>query len=147
MFIEIRMIDNRHQNSFWYGGEVATIKHKSYIFHIDAIGDMRGTLLDKNGDELVYVKDKGNNGTFYGEMRHHIKDDKEIASLSRDGRLVMENNNWWECSMTDGKGTWHDLMWCLDSDLILDAVDEVLDTIDEVIEDFELNDACRKEKC
>lgn len=136
MEIKINMIDRCHQHSYWYGGEAAVIKYKGYIFCIDASGDIRCSLLDENNNELVYVKDKCNTGRFYDEMRHYIKNDSELKELELNGRLVMENNNWWECSMITSDGIWHDLMWCLDSDFIMEAVNEVLDAIDEVISDF-----------
>lgn len=137
MYITMNIIDHDHQCHYWYGGEVATIKHhKGYTFHIEALGDVRCYLLDKNNNELAYVKDKSNSGAFYGEMCNHIKNDKELMKYIRSGELEIENNNWWECSMTDIHG-WHDLGWVLNADLITEAVDEVLDALDAVISDFE----------
>lgn len=136
MEIKINMIDGCHQHNYWYGGEAAVIKYKGYIFCIDAIGDMRCLLLDKNNDKLIYVKDKCNAGKFYDEMSRYIKNDVELRKLESDGRLVMENNNWWECSVIDPSGVWHDLMWCLDSDHIMKAINEVLDSMDDVISDL-----------
>lgn len=137
MNITMNIIDQHHQRHYWYGGEVATIKYyKGYTFHIEAIGDVRCWLMEEDNHELAYVKDKGNNGAFYGEMRNYIKDDAELIKYIRSGRLVVDNNNWWECSMTDIHG-WHDLGWVLDADLITEAIDEVLDALDAVISDFE----------
>ena len=53
MYIIMNIIDHDHQCHYWYGGEVATIKHhKGYTFHIEALGDVRCYLLDENNNEL-----------------------------------------------------------------------------------------------
>jgi hypothetical protein len=47
--------------------------------------------------------------------------------------LAIENNNWWECFVTDAQDNFHDLMWALSDDDIFSAIDEVLGSLDETI--------------
>jgi hypothetical protein len=121
---------------YWYGGCVAKIQHKGFTFIIEAIGDVKATLLDKKGEELCTVKDKSNQGRFDSEMSHFIKTDQELLDLEEKGRLIFDNNNWWECVVLDSKGKLHDMMWVLDSMHIEDAVEEVKGAVEEVIARF-----------
>lgn len=138
MKIEIyNLIDSQHQLHYWYGGDCASIKHKGYEFILSANGDVNTTLLDKKNNEIAYVKDKNNAGSFYWEMREHIKNDKELIKYIRDGSLVLDNNNWWEVFVYDNSGNFHDIMCCLDSDYLLDAITEICDSVDEIIKYIE----------
>lgn len=132
--IEIEQyIDEYHITHYWYGGDTAHIKYKGYIFHISAIGDICATLLSENNEELVYVKDKNNGGSFYCEMHNFIENDETIIKKTNNGNLVFENNNWWEISATDPEGVWHDLFWCADGYSLSDAVDECLENMEKYI--------------
>lgn len=135
--LEIDIIDTRHLSSLWYGGDVATILYRNYTFVIAAIGDVRTSLLDDNDEELVYVRDKGNNARFYDEMHYYIRNDRQLTNLIRKGRLVFSNNNWWECYLELPTGEYVDLMWCLDADTIDDAVKEVTESMDDIIKQYQ----------
>ena len=137
--IFVEKIESYRQHSLWYGGGTVEIKYQGYTFSIDAIGDIRA-LLCEDDIELAYVKDKCNNSNFYCQMLSYLKSDKELLQ-ALDGKhelykLSLEDSNWWECSVTDEKGVWHDLAWCLDSDYLLDAVVEVLANMDSVIDEM-----------
>ena len=60
----IDFIDNDHKDCSWYGGTVAEVKYKDYLFSLEARGDIICTLFDKNENELGYVKDHNNGSSF-----------------------------------------------------------------------------------
>lgn len=132
-------IQNGKQLHYWYGGFVSEILYKGYVFKLEANGDVRAALSDVDGEELVYVKDKSNQGRFLDEMSVYIENDQQLLDLMEEGRLVFDNNNWWECFVIDLNGQWHDLMWDLDSMNYFDAVDEIIENMDEVIGHLEKN--------
>jgi len=117
-------IDDNHLSSLWYGGSVATIKfYNGVVGCIDALGDVYATLNDPvDNHEISYVKDKGNNGNFYCEMNSFIKNDDDLAKKINNSELVLDNNNWWEISVVDKDGDWHDLMWRANADGLYDAI-------------------------
>lgn len=137
-----QVVTDNKQHHFWYGGEVAEIKYKGNVFLIEAIGDVRLSLIENN-KEVAYVKDKNNQGNFYHVMNSHVKDDKELEKLLEehysfsdrtDGKyLDIENNNWWECFIIDENGKHHDLMWNLESSNFKEAVVEVLFQMKEML--------------
>lgn len=126
-------IDIDHQDSLWYGGSVAEIKYKGYTFDISATGDVYATLLNSDGEEIAYVKDKNNSAAFYGEMQSYIKNDKQLYKAQNSGRLILDHSNWWECFLTLPNGTFVDMMLSLDASTISEAIEEVAATMDEII--------------
>lgn len=129
-----QFVDDTHLAHFWYGGDAVNIHYNGYTFHISAIGDVRATLLSDKNEEIAEVKDKNNAGVFYDEMKHHLKNDQDLFTQIEKGKLIFENNNWWEISCTDAEGFWHDLFWCADGYLIQEAVGEALENMDKYIE-------------
>lgn len=125
-------IDNNHQLSYWYGGECARVEHKGYTILIEAIGDIRVSY-ELNGEEVAYCKDKGNGGRFYGIMAEYFKNDAEVLKAMQNEELIFDNNNWWELSIIDPQGEWHDLMWCAESDMLMGAIEEAKERFDEMI--------------
>lgn len=130
-------IDLNHRYHYWYGGDVAEIKYKEYTFSVSAIGDVIANLTDNIGDEIARVKDKGNNGVFYDEMRSYITGDEQLMQFIAEERLIFDYNNWWECFVTLPSGEFIDLMWALDGNKIDEAVKEVLEEMDQVIKNIE----------
>ena len=131
-------ISLKRMDSYWYGGNVADVIYNGYTFHIEAIGDVCASLLSNHDDrQLCYVKDKNNAGVFRCEMQQYFRTDKVLDKLLRGEHhsyyLSIENNNWWECFLTDPQGNFHDLMWVLNDDDIFSAIDEVLENFDEII--------------
>lgn len=120
--------DDNHLSSLWYGGEIATVKFPNgAIGCIDAIGDVCATLTDLTDEhEIAYVRDKGNNGIFYCEMSPYIKSDVDIGRKEAEGELLFDNNNWWEISVVDKDGEWHDLMWASDCDDLYGAIEDCI---------------------
>ena len=129
----IDLIDDQHQLSFWYGGECARVEHKGYTVLIEAIGDIR-VWYTVNGENIAYCKDKGNNGNFYYVMSGYFKNDTEVLKAMQNEELLFDNNNWWELSIIDPQGVWHDLMWCAESDMLTEAIEEAKEHFDEMIE-------------
>lgn len=145
-------VSEKRQHSLWYGGDVCIIERNNYKYHLSALGDVIATLYkidSKSGMEstLFYVKDKYNMADFGMELKNYIDSDEKlqemlegkIVSSSNDNNsliLEMDDNNWWEVSVTSPDGVWHDLMCCLDSDKFEDALLEVLESLDELIEDL-----------
>ena len=76
--LEVDIIDTKHQNNLWYGGDIAEIKYKNHRLVIAAVGDVRVEVADENDNYVGYVKDKNNAGIFYKEFRHFIRDDKQF---------------------------------------------------------------------
>lgn len=130
-------IDVKHLIHYWYGGDVAEIKYKGYTLAICANGDVVADLSDANGDEITRVKDKGNNGVFYDEMRAYISGDAQLRKLISEERLMFDYNNWWECFVTTPSGQDIDAMWDMDAYTMDEAIKEVLEEMDQVIESLE----------
>lgn len=133
--LEIDIIDTQHLSSLWYGGDVAEIKYKGYTFMVAALGDIVAELLDGNGDQLAYVKDKYNSGRFYDDMGYYVRNDKMLKRLT-ENRLYFFDNNWWECYVILPTGEYVDLMWWLDADAVDDAVREVIESMDDIIDQY-----------
>lgn len=129
----IDLIDDQHQLCFWYGGECARIEHKGYTVLVEAIGDIY-VIYEPSGEYKTHCKDKGNNGNFYHVMSEYFKNDEEVSRAMQNDELVFENNNWWELSIIDPQGVWHDLMWCAESDMLTEAIEEAKEHFDEMIE-------------
>lgn len=136
-------IDNDHCSHYWYGGECARIDYKGYTALIAAIGDVYAEYAP-NGDYKTHIKDKNNAGVFYHEMSQYIKDDSELYAAIESEDLIIDNNNWWECSIIDPQGNWHDLMWCLDADYLDEAIEEAKDGLDRMIQYIEERWKCEQ---
>lgn len=133
-----KSLGKRRQDSLWYGGRVAEIEYKGYVFIIGAYGDVIATLLDKDMyTEIAYVRDKQNLGRFLEKMGQYIKTDKQLEKLESEGRLVLENNNWFEVLIDGPDGESYDLGWVTNDYSYAGAIQEVLDEMDNVIRDIE----------
>ena len=131
----INFIDNEHKDCSWYGGAVAEVKYKDFLFSLEARGDVNCTLFDKNGDELGYVKDRNNAGSFRYEMAHCLENDTELYKAKEDGRLVFENNNWFEIFVRTPAMEWKQVTWLSESEDIEECVFEMIETMDEMIQE------------
>lgn len=137
---------HRRLNCLWYGGSLAVINVSDTLsLDLSIRGDVYAWLIDKTGNELARVKDKGNNGSFTDWMLPYIKTDKQLKKVLRDGRLILDYNNWIEYDgnlITDkeaGVGKFIDLGLICDNildDDILVAIDEALDCIDRIREEL-----------
>lgn len=130
------LIDDDHLSHYWYGGQCAKIKHKGYTASIEAIGDVYAEYAP-NGKYRHHVKDKSNSGVFYHEMSDYLRNDKALYAAIKNGDLLIDNNNWWECYIVDKDGNEYDLMWCLDADYLTDAIEEVKEQLDDMIKYIE----------
>jgi hypothetical protein len=134
--------EENKQNSLFYGGDIVSLSYKGFTFVISAIGDIRVTIINKITKEETYIKDKQNFGKFAEELEHafNVKNDEELTKFLNDENYDFDwsDNNWWECGMIDPNGKWNDLMWCLDSDEINQAIEEVINSeaIDGYIEEY-----------
>lgn len=135
----IDFIDNDHKDCSWYGGTVAEVKYKDYLFSLEARGDIICTLFDKNEKELGYVKDRNNGSSFRYEMAHCLANDAELYRAKEDGRLVFENNNWFEIFVRTPDKEWQQATWLTETDDIEDCVFEMIETMDEMIEELGLS--------
>lgn len=120
--IELKLNSNdiydKRQYEIWYGGEIAAFEYRSrYFVSIRATGDVKADLNDENGETIIRVKDKQDNGRFYDEMQVYIPDDEKLDRyLGYDGknwtgeaRLIIWDNNWMEAKIYDNKeGIWLD---------------------------------------
>lgn len=132
------------QNEVWYGGEIASFEYQDrYSVYIEAIGDVEMSLYDENGEYITRVKDRGNNGLFYDEMRFYIPDDETLERYyGLDGetaRLIVVDSNWLEIQIYDHEEEiWFDLDIILDCDGVLDiGYEKVLGLVEEAIEENE----------
>ncbi len=133
----IDFIDNDHKDCSWYGGAVAEVKYKDHLFSLEARGDINCTLFDKNENELGYVKDRNNAGRFCSEMAHCLANDTELHKAKEDGRLVFENNNWFEIFVRTPDEQWQLMTWLSSTDDIEECVLEMIETMDEMIEELD----------
>lgn len=132
------------QNEVWYGGEIASFEYQDrYSVYIEAIGDVEMGLYDENGDYITRVKDRGNNGLFYDEMRSYIPDDETLERYyglgGEKARLIVVDSNWLEIQIYDHEEEiWLDLDIILDCDGVLDiGYEKVVGLVEEAIEENE----------
>lgn len=135
----INFIDNDHKDCLWYGGPVAEVKYKDFLFSLEARGDVNCTLFDKNNNELGYVKDRNNAGRFRDEMAHCLANDAELHKAKKEGLLIFENNNWFEVFVRTPNMEWQQTTWLSESDDLEECVLEMIETMDEMIEEIEKN--------
>lgn len=137
--------DCKRLDSFWYGGEFATIKVSDELSVVLSIcGDVSAYLLDEEGEEIEGVLD---NGTLYDNMSPYLSDDDKLFQALENNKLILEDNNWIEYdgifkvpgtnnyAFTD-IGSYGDNK--LDGD-ILEAINEALDDIDSIIDSIKLD--------
>lgn len=130
----------KRQDSLWYGGAVAVISYRSWKFELYACGDVYAELYDRQEDRLlVYVKDKNNLGLLGEKLRPYINSDQALCAAIHGThtryQLSLNHGNWWEGFAYDPAGQFHDLMWCLESNTLLDALVEILSEMDTVIKE------------
>jgi hypothetical protein len=144
LHLDPKYIYENKQHCYWYGGTIGSIDYKGCTVCIQVIGDLIATLYDvETGEELVYSKDKSNNGRFYDEMRYFIKTDEELESIitrglnineeiergKKEGKkyvLYVDYNNWIEFTIYDNKE---------DKWVQVSSLDSVIET-DDVLEAF-----------
>ena len=141
-----KQFDPNKLNCLWHGGWYAYIKLSEDLdIEIGAMGDVCASLFDRSGEQIAYVKDKGNDGYFSEAMRGYIRDDKHLKELLNAGALVLENNNWIEYGGIyypygrDVPGIAVDLGMITDNivdDDVLNAIDDVLSSLEEIKKDI-----------
>lgn len=122
------IIDDKHLDCFWYGGQIGTFEYKGYTVSIEVHGDVSVTLLDSSFQEnLLHYNNRDNSGAYKNtEALELICDDETLHKLIDDGRLVFSNNNWVEYLVFDPDDQMVDnVAW----DNILD--NNVLDVFDD----------------
>lgn len=140
--------DKKHLSSLWYGGKVATIKYKGYLFSLEANGDVKCSLFDKDNEEVARVKDKRNGACFFSVMYQYLKNDKEIMLARQNGgkfyknnsfkySLVFEDENWFEIFVNSPDGEFHDLSIVCDADNLQECIIEMATSMDEIIKYLE----------
>jgi hypothetical protein len=139
-------ISLKRMSSFWYGGNMVSITYKGYDFHIDACGEIRASLFAKPNDkEVCECNDRSSAGLFKQNMAPYFRSDKVLNESLNGGHhlywLAIDNNNWWECFVTDPNGNFHDLMWALSHDSLFEAVAEVIGNLDEIIKNIKEDEA------
>ena len=132
----------RRYSSLWYGGTVVKNGYKGWTFQILANGDVCADLYRKSDAEtaILSVSDRHNAGRFGRKVKRYLCTDRALndALCHRHSRyaLIANSSNRWECFATDPHGCFHDLMWPLDSDHILQGIAEVLFFLDYTIQEF-----------
>lgn len=118
----------------WYGGLVAEVSCMDSEYRLMANGDVIVNLIDKKtNDEVVYVKDKSNGGTFYSLMCPYIKNDAHLYEIIEDAdpqyKLVFSNNNWFEIFRDKICGSYDGDSYVSDCCNVFDAIAETVETI------------------
>lgn len=117
------IIDGKHLDCFWYGGEIGYIEYKGYKIVIGAYGDRRvnGRI---NGRPFFY-KSKDNRYAFHDGDTDLITDDNHLHQLldsdDPNNHLYFSDNNWFEVDLIAPSGEWIDLCGCdnvLDNNLL-----------------------------
>ena len=134
------IINPNKQNSLWYGGDVATIAYKGFIFTLTANGDVIGQLwLPEPYNSLIFMKDKSNHAIFNEKFKQYLLSDEDIhEALANEPSneikwLQMEDTNWWEIFVTKN-GQQITSVIC-DSENYEEAIDEMIDQMDTIIEE------------
>ena len=133
----LHYIDDEHQYCVWYGGPVAMVEYKGYTFSLEAHGDVICSLLDDNGNEVLHVTDKGNEGGFYHVMKDEIDNDTEFDCLCDEGHLVLNANNWFEVFIEDPHGERSLISEVCNSDNLEECILEMVESMDLMIADVE----------
>lgn len=108
------MIDSKHLDCFWYGGEVGYIEYRGFKIVIGAYGDRRveGFI---DGQYFCY-KNKDNHYAYRDGNTDTIKDDSHLhllcESCEENNYLNFTDNNWFEVDLIDPSGKWIDLCGC-----------------------------------
>ena len=159
-------IDNpmpNKESNLWYGGKVADIAYKGFVFHLEAIGEIRASLnlVDKAGFpilELASVVDKNGQGEFVENMSKYIISDNMLFDLYGEtatplplsqknkkalcipssaiayGKLDLHMLNWWEITVTLPDGRYiNDIDWVSEYGLYSEALYQFLEEPDKAI--------------
>ena len=147
----LESIESDKKSHCWYGGDIVEIDYNDDIkILISANGDVIGHIFNKEGEAVERFKDKRNGGRFYTVASNYFKNDEElyratfyhepdkdeIKDLELEYYVQFETNNWWEV-FPIVNGELVDIMMCLDSCYIDDAIKETLQNIDCIIESLD----------
>lgn len=138
--------DYNRLDCIWYGGHIATIDTHidNILINIECAGDVIAILFNDEGEEICFVKDKGNNGRFYDEMCSFIFNDEELVENIENQKLLYYNNNWIEYNGEIVKGNSsieNDIVMLeftniLDDNNILNAIDDVITNYAIIVEEI-----------
>lgn len=128
--------------SLWYGGLIAEICIGNSKCSLLANGEVRASLIAKqNEQEIAYVKDKSNSGTFGSEMSQYIKDDAQLQALISGEDfgyfLDLTDNNWYEVFFESINGEDSDECEVCDSDNVFDAIAESVEMMMDFMKEKE----------
>lgn len=137
--------DKTHDNTLWYGGEVASIKTPKGTYKIIARGQVRCNLIAKKdfiddkgiefkeGNVVASVIDKNEDGLFKKVMSPYIIDDADLDDILAHEHdlyeLEITNNNWFDLEFYNKDDSLEYDDYILDSDSLSDAICEVEDLI------------------
>ena len=134
----LQNFDNDHRDSVWYGGAIVSIKIAQYKITISAIGDVRLWI----GNE--HYVDKCNGGRMRQFLEENgIRNDEDLQFAIASGKVVFEDNNWYEFSIYD---TNHKCYVDCEDTIIDDELDReasfnwLIDYIDDIIYEYEGHD-------
>ena len=118
----------------WYGGLIAEVYSMDSEYRVMANGDVIVNLIDKKtNDEVAYVKDKSNGGSFYSIMCPYIQNDTHLYEIIEDKdpkySLVFSNNNWFEIFRDKMSGSYDGESYVSDCSNIFDVLAETVETI------------------
>lgn len=157
--VDSEKLHAERRDVLWYGGEICRLFYKNYTFILDATGDVIVNLESvespSSSDTDIYdrVADTRNAGEFYDVMSSYIKDDEELKKLENGStitlpaenpltgkvveneyQLVIVNNNWWEVTIFDSNGKFHNPDWICETDTWEEAIEALIDGIKNVTE-------------
>ena len=128
------------QDSIWYGSDetVLEIKYMNrFIFEIRCVGDIDMEWLEEDEkvtDDKCYSSDEYEIRTWLGD--HKIFSDTDMAKAIDAGKLVFDNNNWFQAELYDCKeneyisdnwdSTWDTEPVSVDSDGVMEYIREYL---------------------
>lgn len=137
-------IDDKHLDSLWYRGIIASILYCGYNFEIVASGSVDLVLLDENEEVIFEYNSETENGDghtpFYDKAKEHIADDKQLEDLLSNGRLSYSLNNWFELFVSKADSTDSCIERTVDA-CIRSRLDEIIGctlfNMDSIINDIE----------
>ena len=135
-----QFIDKEHKNCIWYDGTVATVEYKNHVFWLEANGDVSVTWLPQAGfDDDYYDYDNKNvSGAYHNENAlDHFVNDAHLAELDEAGRLVWQDNNWFEVFVETSDGVTYEMARVCNTDDLEECIFEMIEDMDLTINDLQ----------
>ena len=132
-----QFIDKEHRDVLWYGGVIAVVSYKGYVFSLEAKGEVAARLLHPWTFEVeAECYDKTESGGFYADMQKYILSDEDLHEKNQE-LLYLRSNNWLEIFVQTPHGNWDTSTWMPADDDIVAGVIEMVETMDDILAEID----------